>query len=436
MELVQGNRPGAMAVGYMDADRDFQPGRQRVARARRGLEVESDVAMAASAGGALMLAGRLLRQFEAAADRISFALPWRWLQLAVGDIVNLEGAGRWRIVERDVRGLLIYCGAERALNTEVWPAVSSDSGRNLPAPMLPTPPTDLQLFETPIPLVPGRKAAWVWMGGGAGWRGAVASLLTAGEQQDVGEMRNPVSWGRLRAPVDVGPENMWDRRNTLLVEVDREVPLFESRSEADVLAGANLVRLGDELLQYCEAEPLGDNLVRLSGLLRGQFGTGFRMRTVDAGAVVRLISPGRLLPIDLPMDSRGRSLLVLASGRGDPVGGTEASLALEGMADSPMAPAHVRVVRDRDGAIECSWLPRSAELWAWDSTGAPALDFVWRFESADGRRVSRFVRGLETTVSVEDQIVLLGAPFGAGRVLLESSGNGPLDLRTSAPVQI
>lgn len=435
LELTQGNRPRSMGIGYMDADRDYQLGRQRATRSRRGLELENEAAVTASAGGARMLAARLLRQSEAATDRISFSLSWRWLGLAVGDLVSLKG-DNWRIVERDVRGLLVSYLAERAWGEEAWPATPSDPGRNLPSPMLPSEPTDVQLFEAPVPLVSGRKSAWLWMGGGAGWRGATASQLVAGEEQEIGGIRQPMSWGRLKAPVEVGPETVWDRRSILLVEVDDGVPAFESRSEAEVLAGANLVRIGSELLQFCNADPVGGNLIRLSGLLRGQFGTGFRMRTVGAGEIVRLMPPGRLLPIDLPMDASDRSLLVLANGRGDPIGGTEASLIVEGLASSRMAPVHLQVSANADGSLSSRWIQRASAFWFWTSDEPASVDYRWWFEAADGRKVSRFVSGLELEISVEEQVMLLGEPFRTGRVFVESVGEGPLDLRTSTSIQI
>lgn len=430
-ELVQDARPVAMGFTYMDPERDFQPGRQRVARSRRGLAMESEAPVAATAGAALGLASRLLRQAEGAADKLRFGLSWRWLQLCVGDVVELEELGRWRIIERNVQGLLIFLLADRAVDLDGRTAVTSDSGRSLPAPLVPSSPTDIQLFETPVPLSVGRQAAWLWMSGGPGWRGAMASLLENGDQTRIGEMRHTLSWGRLLAPVEPGPEILWDRRNHLLVEVPTGVPAFESRSQLDVLGGANLVRVGAEILQFCEAEPLGGNVVRLSGLLRGQYGTGFRMRPLETGEIVRLIPPRQLLALDLPPDPAGRSLLVLADGRGDPLGGTEATLLVEGLSGATMGPVHLSVRRNADAGLSSSWLPRSAASWGWSSAEAPYSGWRWHFQSSDGRVVSRQVDGLELELSVAEQISMLGEPFGAGVVLVEAIGDGPVDLRTS-----
>lgn len=436
LETVQRNRPAAMALSYLDSERDYQAGRQRVARARRGEELEAGAPITASAGKALTLAGRLLRQAEAAADRIRFGLSWRWLCIAVGDVVHIPGLGHWRIIEREVRGLHLLCEAERAVDGENRPILASDPGRVLPAPVMLAGATDVHLFETPVPLVGDQGALWLWLGGGPGWRGARASLLSAGSEVLIGEVREGAPWGRLAQALEIGPETLWDNRNALFVAVEEGVPAFESRSREDVLAGANLVRIGDELLQYCEAEALAGGIVRLSGLLRGRFGTGKRMRPLEAEETVRFLRPEHLLRIDMPADAIGRPTVVLASGLGDPLGGTEVELVGEGLAAAPLAPVHVRVWRTGDGAISSDWRPRSSKMWAWASEEPAHPNWLWRFHGLDGRSVSIPVDGPEIHLSVAEQVNILGEAFGAGRVLIEAMGDGPTDLRFSLPVDI
>jgi hypothetical protein len=56
--------------------------------------------------------------------------------------------------------------------------------------------------------------------------------------------------------------------------------------------------------------------------------------------------------------------------------------------------------------------------------------------TADGRRVSKLVEGLRITLSIAEQIQLLGRAFGHGAVTVEAMGDGPVDLRTSKAVWI
>ncbi|TMV77206.1 hypothetical protein FGG78_27500 [Thioclava sp. BHET1] len=69
----------------------------------------------------------------------------------------------------------------------------------------------------------------------------------------------------------------WDRGAALRVKIYGGA--LESAEAARVLGGANLVAIGDgsadrwELLQYCRADLVGENLYDLSLRLRGQAGT-------------------------------------------------------------------------------------------------------------------------------------------------------------------
>ena len=435
-ELMRDNPPAAVSLTYLDSDRDYQAGRQRAARTRRGLELECEAPIYTSAGVARSISARLLRQSEAAAERIRFGLSWRWLAVAVGDLLEIEGIGRWRVTERDVCGLLVHVVAERTADSEIRPILASDPGRGLPAPMMPAGVTELKLFEAPVSLKAGGPAAWLWMSGGPGWRGAQAALLANGDDVHIGEVRQLMPWGRLVAPVEPRPETLWDRASELIVAVEEGMPHFQSRSEMDVLGGANLLHVGDELLQYCDAEPLDGQRVRLTGLLRGRFGTGFLMRPLEAGEVVRLVAPTMLLEVDLPSGSAGRELVALANGRGDPAGGTSTSLVVDELGASTMAPVHVRAWRDPDRTLLCSWVSRSAAGWNWAASDPAFTDFVWQFRSDDGRVVSRSVNGLAFSLSLSEQIALLGEPFGSGVVVVAAMGDGPATLRTSVAAKI
>ncbi len=61
---------------------------------------------------------------------------------------------------------------------------------------------------------------------------------------------------------------MWDTENVLDVLVQCPGLEFESRTELEVLNGANLLLVGEEIIQFADAEQLGP-----SKLLRGRRGT-------------------------------------------------------------------------------------------------------------------------------------------------------------------
>jgi hypothetical protein len=74
-----------------------------------------------------------------------------------------------------------------------------------------------------------------------------------------------------------------------------------------------------------------------------------------------------MLPVDLPLDSMGRSGVARPAGSGD-AAVADTSFMIVGNALRPLAPAHLRVQRD-GGDIGVSWVRRSRSGFAW-------IDFV------------------------------------------------------------
>ena len=82
--------------------------------------------------------------------------------------------------------------------------------------------------------------------------------------------------GVTTAPLAAGPENLWDRSNTLCVRVTGG--LLESAASLDVLNGANLCAVQTpsgawEVLQFTTATLTAPMTYALSELLRGRLGT-------------------------------------------------------------------------------------------------------------------------------------------------------------------
>ncbi|WP_199555143.1 phage tail protein [Sandaracinobacteroides hominis] len=434
-EVAVSARPAGLSIGYFDPARDYQAGRQRASRGRSGTEIESGGALTATAELARKLAARLLREAEAGAEVLSFALPWRWMEICVGDMIALDRGAMWRIVKRDVQGLLLLFEAERVAGAGST-AVAADPGRSLPAPLVPPVPTILRAFETPVPLRVGDTRIWVAAAGGPGWRGAEIRVLFGGDEISLGAVGSSAPFGTLVEPLDVGPETIWDEHNSLLVQVMEDVPAFESRSAEAVLAGANLVLVGGELLQFQNAEFKGDGVVRLSRLLRGRFGTGYRMAVVEPGATVLQLRLEDLAHWQIPTDASGREIAFLASGSGDPPGGTELVHRVEGVGRAQMAPVHFGAQRTPDGAVRMNWVSRSAEAWDWSGEVASDTGFRWQFAGDDGELFTRMIGGSPLVFTLSDQVAWFGRALPSGECWLEAMGDGPMALRRSGSVRI
>jgi hypothetical protein len=69
-------------------------------------------------------------------------------------------------------------------------------------------------------------------------------------------------------------------------------------------AGANLALIGDELIQFGNAEPIGPARFRLTRFLRGRFATDWAINSHVSGELFLVIDPSALQPIRLPPSTR------------------------------------------------------------------------------------------------------------------------------------
>jgi hypothetical protein len=143
---------------------------------------------------------------------------------------------------------------------------------------------------------------------------------------------------------------------------------LQSRSEADVLGGANVAALrhgtaGDwEVVQFLTAELAGPREYVVGGFLRGQAGTDGTMPDVWPEGTDFVLLDGAVGQLNLPSAARGRErhLRVGPAARSldDPsfVHRVETFL---GVGLRPYRPVHFRAWRRADEGIELAWVRRT-----------------------------------------------------------------------------
>jgi len=201
-----------------------------------------------------------------------------------------------------------------------------------------------------------------------GWRRAFLSLsLDEGVSwNDIGGTAAPAVLGSAATALPGAGSSLFDLANRIDVELlNNEMELL-SRDEDALVAGANLARLGEELIQFGQAERIGEKTYRLSRLLRGRRGTEWTASGHVIGEDFALIEPGSLRMIDIPQGvGVGATLTLLATGMGDeePVA---AAVVIEETALRPPSPVHLATAAAA-GGIAISWVRRSRQGWAWAS---------------------------------------------------------------------
>lgn len=205
--------------------------------------------------------------------------------------------------------------------------------------------------------------------------------------------------------------------SALTVRVEGRSP--ESRTNLAVLAGANLVAVetsvGWELIQYRKAALIGEDLWRLTGLLRGQQGTERATATGAAvGAVVVLLgaAPARVLS---PKAERGAPLIWRAGPTGMPGGAgvSELSWTPTGAGDRPWSPVHLKSRATGDGGLDLTWVPRArldGDRWDGDVVASDPMRFRLRVLNGEDTIRTFEVEGEAATYAA----AMLAADFPEG----------------------
>lgn len=354
--------PRTLSIAHHDPARNWQVGVQHATRAGPGgaaRVVEAPVAVWAGAAKAIATAALARAEAERVTRRVT--LDAQGAQIVPGDRVMLDGAP-WRVTaslfERHAVTLDLV-----ALAPPIVPAGAS-SGRVSAAPDLVAGTTVLHAFEPPSwdGAATQPHIAVVAAGTGDGWRRAVlqTSRDGGGSWHPAGGTAAPGVVGEVVTGTGAGPRTLTDRTATIEVLLAHPGMMLADADPSALDSGANLARLGGELVQFAQAEPLGGGLWRLRDLWRGRRGS-------DAGPIVEgapftLLDPDTVLLLPL-MGVPGDPVQLLASGTGDAEAVT-ASVTLSGASVLPPAPVRL-TARRGDAGVTLRWRRRSRGDWRW-----------------------------------------------------------------------
>jgi hypothetical protein len=299
-------------------------------------------------------------------------------------------------------------------------------------------PTLLRLLELPLGDGLGTKPLLFVAAAGPeeGWRrAALSASYDHGESWEAAGATAPaaVIGIALDALPDAGSA-LFDRDSTLEVELASEDMWLESRNDDALIAGANLAALGDELIQFGDAEPLGGGRFLLSRLLRGRRGTEWAAGGHEAGDPFTLIEPASLIVLEAPAGAVGGEARIMASGVGDDEEVLQ-SLEIEGRALQPPSPVHLTARETGAGDLEIGWVRRSRQGWAWLSGSEAPLG-----EESERYRLAIAGAGFERVVELSAAPYLYTAAVrsadGAGPLLISVSQSGTFALSRAASIAV
>jgi hypothetical protein len=403
MEMWRGAASGLpveATVAYYDPARDWQTGVQRASLGESGLRGDRrSLPAALDAGAAKGLAEHRLATAWAGRARARVHLPWRQLALQPGRTVRLaEVPGLWRIERWSLEAMVLTLDlAGLPAGGGVAAGAPGTPGRVNAEVDLEHGPTSLVLLDLPMEGAESAGQAQLLVavaGASAGWRGAALSVSFdgGGTWQSAGRTAAPAVMGTVLAVPGAAESALFDLRGSIEVELLSDRMWLESRTDAALAGGANLAALGDELIQFGAAEPLGGRRFRLSRLLRGRRGTEWASGSHAPGAPFVLIEAGSLAPVAVPQAALNGEVRVLAMGLGDGGDGAVAVRQFVGVALRPPAPVHFRAERRLDGSLSLRWTRRSRAGWEWSGGGDTPLGEEresYRLSVLTGQRVVR-----------------------------------------------
>jgi hypothetical protein len=368
----------AIELGYYDPDRDYQAGLQRARRSGAGMLSTRPLSSAMTAATAKQLATAVLARSEAGRVQTSARLPWRHVGIRPGTQVRFSNDGQvWRVRKAQFEAFVVQLDLDR-VDVAVAQARAADPGRVLSVASQPAGETQLRWLD--LPALPGevpiQPRLWLAASGSLpGWRRAALTISRDDgfSYQAAGTIEGGVVQGVAVTALAGGTAVAWDRFSTVDVELLAEAMWLQPVNETAALAGANLALIGDELIQFTRVEMLAPRRFRLSGLLRGRQGSEAAVVGHVAGEAFILLDRAALLPIDLPLESIGHSVVARANGSGDR-DTAAVSVRIGGKALSPFAPAHLRLAFDGDDIVAV-WQRRSRSGFGWpDFVDAPLAE--------------------------------------------------------------
>lgn len=370
--------PGEVSLAYHEVERDYQTGLQRAVRGAPAHRSDRRALPAVlSAEQAKGLAEHRLAALWAARTSGKWHLGWRRSDVRPGTILRIEGEpGLWKVGRWTFERGVVTLAAAR-LAAEHAPAPPANPGRPVDQPDRLHGPTTALLLDLPLgsESLPTRAPLLVAAAGREeGWRRAelMTSFDGGASWHAAGSTAGPAVIGTVLTTLPPGGSALRDERNMIDVQLLNDAMWLEGRSDVALSAGANLALVGEELVQFSEAEALGDRRFRLRRLLRGRRGTEWAAAEHGAGEPFALIQPETLKVVEAPEGAAGGEARLLALGVGDGSEGAMVIGTVTGEALRPPSPVRLRAKVVAGGAIEISWVRRSRNGWAWqDGSDTP-----------------------------------------------------------------
>lgn len=417
--------PREIGLSFIDPARDYQTGYQRARRQTVASDIVRKTAhpLVISSDMAKTAAEIRLDLAWFGREAASFTLPPKYGDLLPGDILSLTidgGIQDFLLQEAETGPQGITCQAVRFSGTILGRNSFADSG--------PVPQQQVQalaaseFFPLDMPAVTGESITapilfWAAGAGAGKWTGAGLFI-----SRDNGLTYDQVDFSAVEAVTGTventladGPTAYWDEAGDCLVRLDNPAHSLSGESALAVLDGANIARVGGEIIQFRQAALQPDGSYRLTGLLRGRRGTERMVGTHGPSEKFLLLTPTSVNAAGMKLFDIGltRQFKLVTTGQ-DVANILPVSYRFEGEVLKPFSPVHAMAVRDSVGSLTLTWIRRSRVGGEWmDNADVPLGELYEKYdvEILNGSIVLRTLSSDVTTVTypASQQIADFGA---------------------------
>lgn len=299
--------PSSLLLSFYDAQRDYQTGQaQSEVAGETATEARVELPAVITVNEAKILAEQTMARHWAQRDKMTLRLPPRFMTLEPGSEVRTSLSSlRWRVHSSAIDGMVVVAELRPVWNAQA--SVTADSGRLLPSTDIVIGQLSLALVELPDLTGEAGFNPTIYLAASTAtpaWKRVPVEV--SGEHFLVGvrTARRKSIMGSAATILGDGEASTLDTVNSVDVElIDADQWLVSCDDDA-LAGGTNLALLGDELLQFADAEPLGPGHFRLTRFLRGRYATSWAMGLHASGDLFLIIDPAALQRIALPTSAR------------------------------------------------------------------------------------------------------------------------------------
>jgi len=365
---------GRVRLRFVEADADFHVIAEEAILPDNATHAvsTSEVPLAMTRAEGRATTERWLSEARVSTDTVRLTLPPSMLDIGAGDVIGLDeagGKGLFRIDQVEQRG-----NAQRAEGVRIEP----ESYRPID---IADEPGAVRPFVPPVPVTPLFLDLPLMTGGevphapylavtSTPWPGSAA--LYASDTDANYRLNRLVETrariGVLETALSPGPSGLVDRGDAVTVKM--LTGQLESVEHDALLGGANLCAIGDgrpdgwELMQFRDADLIGENIYNLGHRLRGQLGTESAMSDIwPVGSFLVMIDG---IPAQIELNDaqrrRARHYRIGPAGRAlDDPSFKHAIIAFEGIGLRPLSPVHITAKTDGEGDRHFGWIRRTRE---------------------------------------------------------------------------